>query len=123
MNNQIFQTIFNMLQEFLPSTWDEVVFYAAYTEGSYSIKYYVKNGTEVTNCFNLPGLNKAQLVKLFMAINKELAAARAALSAKDTWSVMTMIISADGNMKTYFDYDDISENSIAYAKAWEEKYL
>lgn len=123
MNIQLFQTIFDKLQEFLPSAWDEVVFYAAYTEGSYSIKYYVKNGTEVTSCFNLPGLNRAQLVKLFIAIDKELTAARKTLSAKDTWNVMTMIISADGNMKTHFDYADISENFIAYAEEWEAKYL
>lgn len=123
MNNTIFQIIFDELQEFLPATWDEVVFYAAYTEGSFSMKYYVKSGTEAISCFNLPGVNKAQLVKLFMAIDKELAAVRKTLSAKDSWSVMTMIISADGNMKTHFDYADISENSVAYAKNWEAKYL
>ena len=123
MNNTIYQTIFDKLQEYLPANWDEVVFYAAYTEGSYSMKYYVKNGTEITSCFNLMNINKAQLVKLFMSIDKELKSERKTLSAKDTWSVMTMIVGADGVMKAHYDYTDISENSISFEKAWEEKYL
>ena len=123
MNNTIYQTIFDKLQAYLPTIWDEVVFYVAYTEGSYSMKYYVKNGPEITSCFNMLNINKSQLVMLFMSIDKELSAERKTLSIKDRWSVMTMIISADGNVKTHFDYTDISENSLVFEKAWEATYL
>ena len=123
MNNTIYQAIFNKLQEYLPANWDEVVFYAAYAEGSYSMKYYVKKGTEITSCFNLMNVSKAQLVKLFMSIDRELVAERKSLPTKDLWSVMTMVIGADGNMKTHYDFTNICENSISFEKAWEDKYL
>ena len=42
---------------------------------------------------------------------------------KSAWTVFTMIVDNNGNMKTYFDYEDISETFIAYEKKWKEKYL
>lgn len=36
---------------------------------------------------------------------------------------MTMIVDADGNMKTEFDYSDISEDSIGYEQNWRKKYI
>lgn len=123
MNHINFQSVFDKLQEVLPPSWEEVVFYASYTSGSYSMKYYVKNGTETVDCFNQPGVNKMQLVKIFMDIDKELAAVRKNLAPTELWSVMTMIIDGDGNMKTHFDYADISEDVIEHTRSWEQKYL
>ena len=45
------------------------------------------------------------------------------LDKNNKWSVMTMFVSSDGNMKTEFDYSDISENAIAYEQKWKEKYI
>lgn len=123
MNNAIYQTIFSKLEIFLPSDWEKVVFYAAYTEGSYSMKYHVKSGNKMVSCFDLPGVDDRQLMKLFIDINKELSKERKTLSEKETWSVMTMIVDAEGNLKTDFDYEDISENSIEYERKWKKKYL
>ena len=123
MNDVNFQSIFDKLQEVLPSSWDEVVFYASYTAGSYSMKYYIKNGTEIIDCFNQPGANKMQLIKVFMAIDKELTPLRKSLAPTEIWSVMTMIVDGSGNMKTHFDYADIDENVIEYTRAWEQQYL
>jgi hypothetical protein len=58
-----------------------------------------------------------------MDINKVLSAERKTLDDKNKWTVMTMIVDADGNMKTEFDYTDISENAIAYERNWKEKYI
>ena len=118
-----FQNIFDKLQEVLPLSWDEVVFYAAYTAGSYSMKYYIKTGTEIIDCYNQANVNRMQLIKAFMDIDKELASARKGLAPTEVWSIMTMIVDSKGNMKTHFDYADISENVIEYTRAWEQKYL
>ena len=123
MNDTIYQTILDKLQDYLPAVWDKVLFYAAYTEGNYSIKFYVKNGAEVTSCFQLPGLGQAQLISLFLSLDKDIASERKKLSKKDTWSVMTMIVDSQGDLKVFFDYADISRNSIAYFREWEKKYL
>lgn len=36
---------------------------------------------------------------------------------------MTMIIDGNGNMKTDFDYTDLSRGNYQYKKAWKKKYL
>lgn len=123
MNDINFQDIFDKLQEVLPPSWDEVVFYASYTSGSYSMKYYIKNGAETIDCFNQPSANKMQLLKIFMAIDKELTRVRKSLAPTQLWSVMTMIVDGNGNMKTHFDYVDISKNIVEYTRDWEQKYL
>lgn len=118
-----FQGIFDMLHEILPSSWDEMIFYAAYTPGSYNMKYYTKCGAEIIDCYNQADVNRMQIMKTFMLIDKELSAARKSLAPADVWSVMTMIVDRDGNMKTHFDYSDISENVIEYTRRWEQQYL
>lgn len=65
----------------------------------------------------------AQLIKVFMNIDKIIKVERDKLDDKSKWSVMTMIVDADGNMKTEFDYSDISEDSIGYEQNWRKKYI
>lgn len=123
MNEINFQSIFDKLQEVLPTSWDEIVFYVSYTGGSYSMKFYIKNGAEIVDCFKQSSVNRMQLVKVFMDIDKTLTPARKKLEPAELWSVMTMIVDRAGNMKTHFDYADISENVIEYTRNWEQRYL
>ena len=124
MNDKIFQEVFDMLQEYLPTEWKKVVVYAAYSAGSYSINFHVMKADNLyVDCYNLKTCSKAQLIKLFMNINRVLEPSRKATTGKSAWTVFTMIVDNEGNMKTNFDYEDISETSIAYEKKWKEKYL
>ena len=118
-----FQGVFDKLQEVLPASWDKIIFYVFYTPGSYSMKYYIKDGAETIDCFNQPGVNRMQLIKVFMAIDGELAPVRKSLTPAETWNAMTIIVDGSGNMETHFDYTDVSENTIEYTRAWEERYL
>lgn len=124
MNDKIFQEVFNLLEVFLPQDWKKTVLFAGYTEGSYSIKYYcwTENGTFM-DCFNLGGVSRSDLIKLFVDIDKILSKERALLDGKNRWSVLTMIVNNDGTMKAEFNYDDHSEDMIAYEKEWKKKYL
>ncbi len=124
MNNEIFQNIFDILQPVLPKGWKKMVLYVGYTAGSYTMKYYTCDGRGVyTNCFNQKGINKVQLIKLFMNIDKVVSHERKKMDEKSKWSVLTMMVSCDGVMKTEFDYSDISENAIVYEQNWKEKYI
>ena len=124
MNEKIFQDVFDMVQEVLPNGWKKFVLFVGYTAGSYSIKYYTDDGSGVyTDCFSQKNVNKLQLMKLFMNIDKILASERKKLDDKNKWSVMTMIVNFDGSMKVELDYTDISENTIAYEQEWKNKYL
>ncbi len=124
MDNEIFQKIFDMLQPVLPTGWKRMILYAGYTVGSYSMKFYTSNqGGEYTDCFSQPGTSRAELIALFMRIDKILAQERKVLDAKNKWSVMTMIVESDGNIKVEFEYADISENALAYEKQWKETYI
>ncbi len=124
MNEKLFQDIFDRLQETLPKEWKRVAFYAGYTEGSYSMKYYVDNGEGgYTDCFNLTNVKRPQLIRLFMAIDKIITAERRNLDENHRWSVVSMFVNSDGKIKTEFDYVDISKDAIAYEEGWKKKYL
>lgn len=123
MKATVFQSIFDKLQDYLPQQWDQIIYYALYMADSYSMKFYIRRGDEITDCFHLPGISRVRLAKTFMAMDKDITAARKELAQKDLWSVMTMVVDSQGNMKTDFDYTDISESSIEYVRQWEKKYL
>ncbi len=124
MNEKLFQDIFDKLQGVLPNGWSRIAFYVGYTEGSYSMKFYVDNGNrEYTDCFSLNNVKKAQLVQLFISIDKIISPVRKTLDDKHRWSVLGMFVDSDGKMKTKFDYVDISENAIAYEQEWKKKNL
>ncbi len=125
MNEKIFQDVFDKIQEFLPLNWKKVVFFAGYTNGSYSMKFYVQNNNneEYVDCYNLPDKSRTKLIKLFMDLDRVLSESRKALGENNKWTVFTMTVNEDGNMKTEFDYGDHSEDLISYEKEWKKKYL
>ena len=124
MDNKVFQDIFDILQPVLPKEWKKFLLFIGYTEGSYTMKYYICNDSGVyIDCFSQKEVSRAQLIRIFMNIDKIVSPQRKELDEKSRWTVMTMIVSADGSMKSEFDYDDISENAIQYERDWERKYL
>ena len=124
MNETLFQSIFDQLQEGLPEVWKKIVFYASYTEDSYGMKYYVDLGDgQYTDCFSIGNITDIQLMRLFMAIDKFITPVRIGLEKREKWNVMTMIVDSDGNFKTEFDYSDRNEDFILYEKEWKERYL
>lgn len=124
MNSEVFQKVIDIIQPNLPKGWESLILFVGYTKGSYTMKYYTKDTQgEYTDCFNHKNISRAQLLKVFIDIDKILAGERQKLSDNNKWSVMTMIVSDDGKMKTEFDYTDISENAITYEQAWKEKYI
>lgn len=124
MDNKVFQDIFDILQPVLPKEWKKFLLFIGYTEGSYTMKYYICNDSGVyIDCFSQKEVSRAQLIRIFMNIDKIVSPQRKELDEKSRWTVMTMIVSADGSMRSEFDYDDISENAIQYERDWERKYL
>ena len=123
MNEKMFQNVFDIVSEFLPNGWNRMVLFAGYTKGSYSIKFYSKVGSDdYVDCFSIPGVSKAELIKVFMRIDKVLSENRSQLGDM-AWTIFTMAVGSDGTMKTEFEYEDHSEDMIAYEKQWKEKYL
>lgn len=123
MNEEIFQNIFDNLQDLLPESWAKMVFYAGYTSGSYSMKFYVDIGDKYIDCFNLPGLSRSQLLTTFIRINEELSSERDKQIPGNRWNIFTMTVDSRGMMHTDFDYTNIDENAIEYERKWKEKYL
>ena len=124
MDNELLQKVFDLIEPILPIEWNNMLLYIGYTSGSYSMKFYIRDDkANFTDCFSLKSVGKAQLIKLFMNIDKIIAPVRNQLEENDKWSVLTLIVDKDGKMKADFDYTDISENSIAYERKWKDKYL
>lgn len=124
MNEEIFQNVFDILQDLLPESWTNMVFYTSYTSGSYSMKFYVNTGNgQYIDCFNIPGLNRSQLVAAFIKINEELSKERDKQIPQNRWNVFTMTVNSQGMMHADFDYTNIDEDTIDYERRWKEKYL
>ncbi len=118
------QYVFDKIKPFLPDGWDRVIFYAEYTAGSYSMRFYSKSGDKpFVDCFSLPGASKGLLIKSFLEIDGILSKNRNEKGINNSWTVFTMKVDADGHMKTEFDYEDHSDDVLSFKKKWENKYL
>lgn len=119
-----FQSIVNILQTVFPKEWDRIVFYAEYTTGSYSMKYYFKSESdEYKDCYSIKEFNKAQFVKVYKEINKILSKERDNLSDENKWFAFTLILNADGKFKSEFDYNSHEEKVLQFQEDWKKKYL
>lgn len=123
MENNIFQNVFDLIQDYLPDGWNKTVLFVGYTTGSYTMKFYTKINSDYIDCFRFEGVAKTDLIKTFMKIDTLLKAERNRLPEKDKWTIFTMSVDSTGAMKTFFDYEDHSEDMIAFEKEWEKKYL
>lgn len=119
----VYKQIFDELASFLPQGWKRVVFMANYSEGNYSMSFYVKDEQGAYIDYHDLGYPKMTLMKLFMSINKTIKPFRSQLSGKDLWYTMTMCVESDGAFKVNYDYDDVSERFIAYKESWKQKHL
>ena len=121
MQQQLPQKVFERLQEVLPEWWQKVAFYAGYTAGSFEMKYYVQDKKgEFISCYKL--LSDNDNTMLFMDIDEDISLIRDNLIPEKRWNVFTMEFDCDGNVKSDFGYEDISENSINSIQNWEEQY-
>lgn len=121
MNEELSQKIFDSLQDVLPDKWNKLVFYAAYYEGSYSMKYYIDNGTgKYQDCFSL--LPQKAVIKKFMELDRIITPERKKLSGKNKWTSLTMTVEGDGRFRTKFDYSVIGD-PIEHEQKWKRKTL
>ena len=124
MNEKIFQEVYDIVDEVIPVGWQKRVFYAGYTQGSYSMKYFIDLGNdEYIDCFSLQNVTSSQLLKLFMKIDKVLSKERDRLIGENKWNVLTLIVDSNGEFKAEFDYSDISKEFVSYEERWQKKYL
>lgn len=124
MNDKLFQKIFDEIQDTLPSGWKKVIFFAKYSEGSYSMKYYVKSSADIyIDCFGFKGSTKAKMIKLFMNLDKIISPIRKGLDEKQRWTVLTLSVDNNGAFKADYDYADLNDRAVEYEREWKEKYL
>lgn len=122
MNEKVYQTIFNTIAPLLPESWDKLVVYLEYGEDSYSFSFFYSDGKKYIKCFDIPGISEEALFAAFKKIDQVVLPERNKTNA-DLWSNMTMIVDADGNEHTDFDYTDLSSGTYQYKKSWKKKYL
>ena len=114
------QKIFNILQEYLPKGWLEIVFFVGYyNEDSGYFKYWVKlQSGRYIDCFYLipepKSGEKDILQEQLMRIHKKFQIFRNKLNKKQKWVCMNMCISNNGSFKKSYDYaDGISKENLA----------
>lgn len=122
ISEKIYQSIFDEVSIYLPSSWDRVVICLEYGESSYSISFYVKESGKYTKCYDLKGVSDEELYRSFKKINNAVAKQRNAIDG-DKWSNMTMSVESSGKMKVDFDYTDLTEKAYQYSREWKKRYL
>lgn len=124
MTNISINAIYNKLKKVLPSKWKRVAFFAGYTQGSYTMKYYVDDGKSgYVDCFKLNNVSKSTIIHTFTLIDKIIQSERDKLIQPQKWNVLSLFIDSDGHVTAKFAYDDISEDAISYEQEWKKKYL
>lgn len=120
MNDKIYQIIFDEISQFLPNEWSKLIVYLEHGKEAYSYSFYVKIKDDYVKCFDL-GIPESELFSAFSRIEKQVSKERSQL--EKPWTNMTMVVDSDGNMKTNFDYTNLSHGNYQYKKAWKNKYL
>lgn len=122
-NEKFEQYEFDIIEELLPSNWKKVVFFALYTEGSWEMKFYVKTqgSDKFVSCYQLSNISKNELMQAFKKLDKIIQKERNKYSEK--WTAKGMTIELDGGFKSFYDYEDHSEDGISFLKKWEDKYV
>ena len=126
MNNEMFQKIFDVLIVFLPESWSKLVYIVVYTEGSFSMKYYVKTeNSDYISCYDMENFDNNKFIVKSTELNKIISENRLQLSEDKRWSAMAMIVDSNGKMTTDFDYANANEidDMIDYQINWEKKHL
>lgn len=122
LQQQLPQKVFDELQKVLPEWWQAVAFYAGYMSGgSYEMKCYVKDAEGIYHsCFNC--MDTLELLDIFDNIDVAICEIRNNLQPKNKWTVFTMDVDLEGNMKTSFEYENIDKCSIQNQSQWSRKY-
>lgn len=121
MIENVFQQIYDELEQFLINDWEKMVVYLEYGEASYSFSFHIKVGGEYIKCFDIPGIDEESIMNAFKNIDCLVSEVRK--SERENWTNMTMIISRDGSMHADYDYTDLTSGSYQYKKNWKSKYL
>ncbi len=122
--DNVYQKVFEILEGLLPQKWKKIVFYAEYSTGSYSMKYFLTTGDDgYIDCFKLGKPSEKKILRGFLAINKILAPERDALPDSKRWSVMTLCVNSDGSFQADYDYKNHDKEPLKWETGWRKKYL
>ncbi len=118
-----YQNIFDIVRPSLPENWTRIVFFFAFMPDTCEIMYFVQlNSMEYVDCFHLDQ-DREELVSKLSRLYKEVQYGMKEITAEKIYSVITVVIDADGNMHADFDYTDITENFDSYYKSWMNQYI
>ena len=125
-DSQLFAKIAIQMQPILPVSWKKLCLYADVSEDSYEISYYVfiEDRPEPIQCYDLPleyQISEEDIDSVFASLAELLQKSKN--ENNQTWTVFTFVLSADGTVDVYYDYNDHSDNAFSYKKEWKKTYV
>ena len=118
-----FQDIYNKLLDVMPIGWDNAIFMAEYTSGSYSMRCFVKEkADEYTDVMKLKGVTKTQIIKTYKTLNDIFQKERNKLN-ESCWYAVTFSFDKEGKFRSDFDYTNHEENVISFIDDWMKKHI
>ncbi len=109
MTDISYNKLFEAVAASLPENWCSVKIIASFKGESCDIRYEAMcaDGTW-RDCFSL-SRDKYQLFQTLTTLHEEIAYSRNQLSGADKWNAATVMIEADGNFRSDFDYSEQKE--------------
>ena len=122
MEKDIFKEVAENLVMVLPEKWEKVCLYCHISDYTYQFSFLVKMNGNYIQCFELEkdyGISEEDVLDCF---DKLYSIALPDYEEKK-FMVMTYILESSGKFVTEYDYNDCTEDPIAYKWDWEKKYL
>ena len=118
----MFQEIYEIISVYLPKKWKKIAFYASVTDNSIGCKFYVHNGKEYLDCYDL-GYDESEIIKSLLSIQNILINERKNLEKEKRFTEFEMLIDSTGKFNVNYGYEDISETKIQRELDWVNKNI
>lgn len=114
---KIAQEIFDILDSNIDYDYDQIIFRDNISDGSYSIKFWLKSGNKTYDCFKT--IDKSKCMNIFLQCDKVVRPFWKSLKDKDKFSRLTIVFNKSGSFNTQIEYSD----NVMSSDEWEDKYL
>ena len=120
MRESIYSDILDVISEIVPMTWNRLVFRAEDSDTMWSYVFYIRRNASYVQCYEVPELKEDDLDEAFERIRELITDAR---EAQDSWNVMTICVTPNGDPAVTFDCLDENVDRYEYTNEWKRIFL
>lgn len=128
---EMYQTIFDTIQDCIPYDWNKIILYTSHVEDSSTVKIFINNDGNYVESFDYFKQNNSNddmldSKILNLAVLMDVNFYRKSVSDKNKWTILTFMVDSNGNMKADYIYKQVNEDNFDISKfeqSWKKRYL